>query len=60
MCGSIRQLIRNCDSFGRPIQFKYKQKDVYQTILGGICSIVAFLLIGIFMVNILYELLRSP
>ena len=40
--------VRACDKFGAPVQFNYKGKDTYETIVGGVVSGLLRLLIFVY------------
>ena len=42
-CSSFWGKIRQFDEYGQPVMFNYQGGDTFQTVFGGLMSIVAFL-----------------
>ena len=52
--------LRNVDIFAKPVSFTYKKEEEFTTIMGGICSIFVFLIIGSFFLSETIMLFYSP
>ena len=45
----MQQHIKNFDIFGHQVHFKFnKNKDTYNTVIGGICSIILYAIMAIY------------
>ena len=51
-------MIRSQDNFGEPISMHYKGKTAYQTVSGGICSLITMVLVAWFTLEQVYQLVK--
>ncbi len=42
----IHTQIRNCDLFGKPISLKFNGQDTFNTVFGGICTLLMILAVA--------------
>ena len=56
--GKISNLIRSIDSFGRPIEMRYKGGTAYQTTSGGVCTLVLMFFVTWFTVEQIIQLIQ--
>ena len=36
----LRQFAKSCDLFGQPVTFRYGDEPSYESVTGGVCSII--------------------
>ena len=46
--GLVLDKIRSFDSYGQPVSVNYKGNDTYQTVTGGLISLLAAMIVAIF------------
>ena len=52
---SILSLLRSLDEFGHPMSLTYKGDFTYQTLIGGVLSIIMQVLVAIMIINAVIE-----
>ena len=61
MClNKVRHLTRKIDIFSVPISLTYKKEDSFSTVLGGLLSILAIIILGGFFITETVILVQSP
>ena len=56
MCNGLR----HADGFAKPVSLTYRKEEKFTTVVGGLCSIIYFLLIGSFFLSETMMLYYSP